>query len=448
MSDQLFIYVLDTNILLSDPKSIFAFGPHKVVLPIYVIEELDKFKKESNELGLHARQVVRLLDDLRSKGSLEQGITLDNGSILSVMCTMKTLPSTVGMVQNQDEKILSVAYALKDLKENLLQNNPQCAVVLVTNDINLRLRADSLGLQAEGFNNKKEEIDLHSGTPDLLLSSLDIDLLHSNGRLSFDCQSYDYNQYLTIKCIAGGQSSALVRVNKDNNSLDLLKKIPNGGVFGIKPRNKEQFYALDALLDDNIKLVTLAGIAGAGKDLLALSAGLHKVMEERAYNKISVAKPIVAFHNDIGYLPGTQQEKLQPWLRSIFDLLDQLIGASSPKGVKTKGRSYQELIDMNIVSVEALTYLRGCTLPGQWLLISEAQNLSPHELKTIITRVGENTKIILTGDIHQIDNHKLDAQNNGLTYVAERFKNNKVAAHITLHKSERSSLAEMAAKLL
>ncbi len=437
------IYVLDTNILLSDPESLFSFSGHDVVIPIYVIEEIDKFKKESNELGLHAREVTRTLDGLRAKGSLETGVDLGNDSNLKVICSMFTLPSTIGLIKNQDEAILSVAYWIK-MQEEI--EHTQRPVIMVSNDLNVRVRSDALGIAAQGYNKNDIEEAVDGSVREIALSGMDIDLLYSNGFHELDTSSFNHNEYLFVKDLSGGRSTALVRVYKDEGKIKTLKKLP-ATVFGVRPKNREQYFLFDALLDPNISLVTVSGLAGSGKDLCSLSAGLEQVLEGKTYEKLSIAKPIVASHSDVGFLPGLLSEKLQPYMQSLYDLLEQLMGLSGGKS-KAKGRSYEELIHMGVVSVEALTYIRGKTLPNQFVLISEAQNLSVKEIKTIVTRCGEGCKIVLTGDPSQCDLPKLDVLNNGLSYVKDRFKNQKVAAHVTLLKSERSILAQLAAELL
>jgi PhoH-like ATPase len=318
--------------------------------------------------------------------------------------------------------------------------------ILVTKDINLRVRADALGIEVEDYDAERQEIsELYTGFAEIEMSGNDIDLFYSQGYLSLTDPYWFPNQFIHIKDYANPSHSALGKVSVEQERiLPILRS--KEGVWGVRPRNKEQAFALDLLMDDSIKLVTLVGKAGTGKTLVAMAAGLHKVTEESKYQRVSVARPIMPMGKDIGYLPGSVEEKVSPYMQGIYDNVEFLMGLSSEQ--KRGGRSYQELIDLGIIHVEPLTFIRGRSIPYQFLVIDEVQNTSLHEIRTIITRCGEGTKIILTGDPYQIDSPYLDSMSNGLTHVVNAFKAERIAGHITLTKGERSELAELAANLL
>jgi PhoH-like ATPase len=433
-------FVLDTNILLHDPRAISQFADNEVVIPIFVIEEIDNFKKEASELGRNAREVARLLDQLRADGArLSDGAPLANGGILRVVSAARSVPTTLRESQIADYLILMVALDVRDA-------NKGEQTIFVTKDVNLRIRADSLGLTSMDFEAEKIDIDeLYSGMIDLPVSGADVDAFYSQNTLDLTESTLKANQYVLLRDRDAASHSALGRFDGATRKLVPLRKIKEG-IWGIRPRNKEQHCALDLLLADDIKLVTLVGKAGTGKTMLALAAGLQKVVEEQLYAKMLVSRPIFPLGRDVGYLPGTIEDKLNPWMQPIYDNVEYLMGLS--KTERKSGRSYQELIDMGFVEIEPLTYIRGRSIPNQFIIVDEAQNLTPHEVKTIITRVGEATKVILTGDPYQIDNPYVDATSNGLTTVVEKFKGEAVAGHVTLSKGERSALAELASNVL
>ncbi len=433
-------FVLDTNILLHDPRAISQFADNEVVIPIFVIEEIDNFKKEASELGRNAREVARLLDQLRADGArLSDGAPLPNGGRLRVVSAARSVPTTLRESQIADYLILMVALDVRDA-------NKGEQTIFVTKDVNLRIRADSLGLTSMDFEAEKIDIDeLYSGMIDLPVSGADVDAFYSQNTLDLTESTLKANQYVLLRDRDAASHSALGRFDGATKKLVPLRKIKEG-IWGIRPRNKEQHCALDLLLADDIKLVTLVGKAGTGKTMLALAAGLQKVVEEQLYAKMLVSRPIFPLGRDVGYLPGTIEDKLNPWMQPIYDNVEYLMGLS--KTERKSGRSYQELIDMGFVEIEPLTYIRGRSIPNQFIIVDEAQNLTPHEVKTIITRVGEATKVILTGDPYQIDNPYVDATSNGLTTVVEKFKGEAVAGHVTLSKGERSALAELASNVL
>ncbi len=435
------IFVIDTNVLLHDPRAIFSFEENDVIIPIVVIEELDKFKKGIDEIGRNARQVSRILDEFRQKGKLSQGVKLDGGGNLRVELNHQSpehLPNEL-IATKADNRILSTALNLKH--DNL-------PVVLVTKDTNLRIKADALGLRAEDYESDTITIDeLYAGETELSVDPGVIDEFYARGELTpADLKPYP-NQFVLIKNKANPTQTALSRYSQQKNTLMPITNTKHG-VWGITARNKQQQFALDLLLNDDIRLVTLLGRAGTGKTLLALAAGLEKTIENRAFQRLVVSRPVFPLGKDIGFLPGDIEEKLRPWMQPIRDNLDFLMGASAVAGRAKGKKDLQSLIDLGMIEVEPLTYIRGRSMPNQYLIVDEAQNLTPHEIKTIITRAGEGTKVVLTGDPYQIDNPYIDSESNGLTFVVDRFKEEPIAGHITLVKGERSDLAELAATLL
>lgn len=432
-------FVLDTNVLLHDPNAVFHFKTNTVVIPIYVIEEIDTFKKELSELGRNARAAGRILDELRVKGRLSEGVALPNGGKLRVGFTSKQLPPEVTNSHKQDNRILALAL-------DLHEKEPEHPTTLVTKDTNLRIKADALGVRVEDYDTKDVDIsELYSGVTEIEVDG-GLGGFFQSGAVPLDTKEYFPNQFAMLKDPGNPSATGLARINKTLGRAEAIRKFKQEGVWGIRPRNKEQHFALDALLDDSLKLVTLVGKAGTGKTLLALAAGFQKTLEEKVYRRLVVARPIFPLGKDIGYLPGTVEEKLNPWMQPIFDNVEFLLGLNRKD--RQNGRGHQELVDMGVLQIEPLTYIRGRSIPNQWLLIDEAQNLTPHEVKTIITRAGEGTKIVFTGDPYQIDHAYLDSSNNGLTYVVNKFKEQKIAGHLTLQKGERSELAELAANLL
>jgi PhoH-like ATPase len=434
-------FVLDTNVLLHDPHALYRFEENLIVIPITVIEEIDKFKKDMNETGRNARHVSRLLDDLRTSGSLSSGVKLETGGTVRVEINedrgLKILPQELRSDKG-DNRILAVAM---DVKSQSVSGQ----VILVSKDTNLRIKADALGLVAEDYESDKVEIeDLYTGVTEISVSSEKVDRFHGQGWLE---QSGLYpNQFVTLVDEANPNHTGIGRFDAVAERLTSLRKGGKDGVWSITARNREQAFALDVLLDDSIKLVTLVGKAGTGKTLLAIAAGLHKVAEENIYNRLLVSRPVFPMGKDIGFLPGDIEEKLAPWMQPIFDNVELLL--SGHEAEKRHSKGYKELVAMGIMEIEPLTYIRGRSIPNQFMIVDEAQNLTPHEIKTIITRAGEGTKVVLTGDPYQIDNPYVDASSNGLTYLVERLKSLKITGHVTMMKGERSELAELAANLL
>jgi len=434
------IYVFDTNVLLHDPNAIFKFEENEVVIPLVVIEEIDQFKKHQNENGRNARQFSRLLDGLRGKGNLQDGVSLPDGGVLRIDLTSENLVEFRSINGHlADNQILSVALTLRSSRDEV--------VVLVSKDTNMRLKADAMGLRAEDYEHGKVSIDeLYSGQSELVVPRATIDTLYRSGEVQVDTGDLPDNCCVVLRNAEKPNNTALARVQRGGGTVTGIRRFKEG-VWGIFPRNKEQTFALDLLLSEEIKLVTLVGKAGTGKTLLAIATGLFQAADMSVYQRMLVSRPIFPLGRDIGFLPGDIEEKLNPWMKPVYDNVEFIFDLARDKS-RDKKRGYQELIDLGVLEIEPLTYIRGRSIPHQFLLIDEAQNLTPHEIKTIVTRVGEGTKIVLTGDPYQIDNPYVDSTSNGLTYVVHKFRGDPLAGHITLVKGERSQLAERAAELL
>jgi PhoH-like ATPase len=437
-------YVLDTNVLLHDPNAMLQFKDNDVVLPITIIEELDRFKKLAEMTGRNARQVSRTLDALRQQGHLIEGIKVaGGGSVRVALCSRETLRKLPAELEGDraDNEILAVAMELKE--------TCACPVIMVSKDANLRIKADALGLAAEDYETNKVDIEgLYPGSAEVLVSSELMSQLFQLGGISLDADLYP-NQAVTLIDAANPNHTALGIVDGTYGKIVPLTKIPRGTVSNIQARKREQKFALELLLRDSISLVTLVGQAGTGKTLLAIAAGLQKVAEEKICSRLLISRPVVPMGKDIGFLPGDVNEKLTPWMQPLYDNFDLIFGTQDATGKPDYWRrGHEELIERGLLQIEPLTYIRGRTIPKQFLVVDEAQNLTPHEVKTILTRAGEGTKIILTGDPDQIDNPYVDAASNGLSYVVEQFKGEAIAGHITLTKGERSVLADRAAALL
>jgi PhoH-like ATPase len=435
-------FVLDTNVLLYDPQALFKFEENNLIIPITVIEEIDRFKKDMNETGRNARHISRYLDNLRKQGSLSAGVKLESGGMVRVDLydekIMQRLPPEL-QDKSGDNRILAVAV-------NVRAEAGDQPVIFVTKDTNLRIKADALGLNAEDYESDKVDIEeLYSGFLEMSVQPEIIDRFFGQGWVELE-GSFHPNQYLSLVDALNPSHTALGRYDSKQRRMVPLHRASKEGVWSIHPRNREQHFAFDMLLNDEVKLVTLVGKAGTGKTLLAIAAGLHKTAEEGVYNRLLVSRPIFPLGRDLGFLPGDIEEKLAPWMQPIFDNVELLI--SGHEAEKRHSKGYKELMAMGILEIEPLTYIRGRSIPKQYMIVDEAQNLTPHEIKTIITRAGEGTKIILTGDPYQIDNPYVDASSNGLTYVVERFKEQMIAGHVTMNKGERSDLAELAANLL
>lgn len=429
--------VLDTNVILFDAFALTKFQDCDLHIPISVIEEVDRFKRDPGENGRNARQFSRFIDVLREKGSLASGVSLDNSETVIYInsdFSISGLPSELDSGK-ADNRILSTAISLQ-------KQHPRTSVKLVTKDINLRIKADVLGIKAEDYEPQDmSQEDLYDGYLEIEATSDKIDAFYKEKKFHSDQKLYA-NQYVIMKDIGNPNHSAIGRFSAVDNAIVPLKTSADS-IWGITSRNVEQAFAMDCLLNDEIMFVSLVGKAGTGKTLLAIAAGLHKTLDEGRFQRLLVSRPIFPMGRDIGYLPGDIEQKLNPWMQPIFDNVEFLMGADK----KAAGRA-QELINQGMLNIEPLTYIRGRSIPKQFLIVDEAQNLTPHEIKTIVTRAGQGTKVVLTGDIYQIDNPYVDSVNSGLTHSVERFKGQQIAAHVTLTKGERSPLAELAANIL
>jgi PhoH-like ATPase len=441
------IFIIDTNVVLFDPHAIFKFAEHDVVIPIVVVEEVDKFKRDMSENGRNARTFSRIIDELRAKGTLSKGIPIKGGGRLivdiGIMEKIAELPDLD--LKKPDNQMLALA-------KKYSKNSKDQIVTFVSKDINLRIKADACGLQAEDYEPSKFEVDdIYTGTSSLQVKPGMIDEFYSKRKLAMDDsdRKLNPNQFIFLKDETNPSQTAIGRYDGPQNAILPVFK-PSEGLWGVYPRNAEQAFAIDLLLNDEVKLVSLVGKAGTGKTLLAIAAGLAKTVDEGLYSRLLVSRPVMPMGNDIGFLPGTIEEKLNPYMQPIFDNIDLLFGVSavSKTGRRGAGKGTQELINQGLLNIEPLTYIRGRSIPNQFMIVDEAQNLTPHEIKTIITRAGEGTKIVLTGDTMQIDHPYLDSMNNGLAYVVECFKNEAIAGHVTMVKGERSKLSELATQLM
>ncbi|MCB4204035.1 PhoH family protein [Deferribacterales bacterium Es71-Z0220] len=429
-------YVLDTNVLLYDPNAVYGFNGDTLNIPITVIEEIDYFKKNMDQTGYNARYIARFLDELRKEGDLREGVKLENGTTVRVNVCNDHLASKISsdlIKDKADNLILSVAL--------WLQEHEKKEVIFVTKDANLRIKSDVLGIKSIDYEKDRVETDrFFEGTKVIAIKDELVDKLYNNEVVKLE-KEFLPNEYLRVESELNPKKSVLVRFDKISNGLVKIKEYKDG-LWGIIARNSEQRFLYDALTNDSIKLVCIAGIAGTGKTLLAIAAGLAKTIDEKKYRKLLVSRPIFPMGKDLGFLPGEIKDKLAPWMQPVYDNLSFILENTNEQS------TYKELFEQNLVEIEALTYIRGRSIPNQYFIVDEAQNLTPHEIKTILTRAGEGTKIVLTGDPNQIDNPYIDYYTNGLTYVMDRFKDDEIAAAVTLLKGERSILATKAAQKL
>lgn len=439
------IFVLDTNVILHDYRSIFNFQENDIVIPIAVIEELDKFKKGNESINFNAREFVREMDNLTDNKLFNGGISLGKGKGLLRVELGHAFPDKMlesFFEDTQDHRILAIT-------QNLRDKNPERTVILVTKDVNLRIKAKALQIPAQDYltdkidderveNIKKEVIHLN----DIAQETLDKLFYQEEGvsLKEFKLKEMPYNQLFMLQ---GGKHNSIVlaKYHKEFNSLIAIKK---QNVYGIDPRNDEQVFALEALMDPSIKLVSLTGVAGTGKTILALAAALA---QEQNFDQILLARPVIALQNqEMGFLPGDIKEKLAPYMLPLFDNLAVIKKAHKP--TSRESVRIEEMLRNEKLSISPLAYIRGRSLSDVFFIIDEAQNLTPHEVKTIITRAGENAKLVFTGDIHQIDSPFLDIHSNGLTHLGEKLYGQEIFAHVNLIKGERSELSELAGKLL
>jgi PhoH-like ATPase len=433
LKDILKTFVIDTNVLIHKPDAILSFRDNEVVIPLWVLEELDDLKSVGGEKGRNARSAIRFLDEMGKKGSLNDGVMMENGSILRVELSYELTTPSALKDGTPDNKIILTAQSLQQRGKK---------VFFVSKDINARVKAIALGLKVVDYEKQKVNIhNLYTGVKEIEASEHLIKTLKEAGKIEWKDQLIP-NQYVIFKKQKSDEI-LITRYSGKEKSLHLIAP-QSRSVWGVKPLNPRQRIALDLLLDDSLPLVTLVGKAGTGKTLLSIAAGLRKAHDTESYTRLLVSRPIVPMGKDIGYLPGDKEAKLKNWMQPLFDNLEYIIHSYK----KVNYTSVQELLGQNFIEIEALTYIRGRSLPHQFIIIDEAQNLSPHEVKTIVSRAGEGTKVVLTGDPYQIDNPYLDSNSNGLSYLVETFKGQELFGHILLEKSERSELAELAAELL
>ena len=469
-------YVLDTNVLLSDPNSIFSFEDNDLIIPMAVLEELDHHKSRLDEVGRNARQTSKTLDELRLKGSLVEGVSLQNGATLRIVAInpsiLTNLPPEL-LSSKVDNMIISFMLQLKQEQDRLFNSDETTNhAILVTKDINVRIKCDSLGVKCEDYLKMRVTADaehFYRGVAVVEIEERRVEKFYRDEELLLtseeakDSALYP-NQIVVIKNTGqDGKTtkSALAKCVTVDKPLVPIAKIEQA--FGLKPRNKEQSFSLDLLFDNNVKLLTLTGPSGTGKTLLAIAAALEQLKgigspDYAKYEKLIVTRPVQPVGKDIGFLPGTLEEKMEPWISPIRDNVNFLMNNRKGNKKRTlvdpaKSRISDEyylalMQEKGLIEIEAITFIRGRSIPNAYIIIDEAQNLSMHELKTIITRVGDGTKLVLTGDIEQIDNVHVDAFTNGLTYAVEKFKEHSIAGHVNLIKGERSELATLASKIL
>ena len=432
--------ILDTNVLLHDPHAILTFPGDQVIIPIEVIEEIDSFKRDVSELGRNSRHIAQTLDGLRAKGKLGEGVRLDNGTLLRVTCGGDShLLAERGFHGGgrTENHLLALAAEWQ-------RATPERETIVITKNVNMRLKADALGIPAQDYEvDHFPDADGYTGWQTGTGTDAQVAQLAKGLPVDLPGLAGLPNEYVQLRVGTDGPT-ALGRIGKNPGRVNPLKDA-GGAAAGILPLNLEQTFALDALLDDRIKLVTIAGKAGTGKTLLAVAAGLRKVFGEDQFNRLLIFRPTMPVGRDIGYLPGDIAEKMRPWMQPIYDALELI--REQDKRCPTRMLP-PDILDCEEISIEPLTFIRGRSIPHQYIIIDEAQNLTPLEVKTVVTRVGNGTKIVMTGDPHQIDNPYVDAMSNGLVYLINRLRASPLAAHIGLQKGERSELAEAAANLL
>ena len=443
-------YVLDTSVYLTDAESIFKFDNHDIFIPLKVLEEIDKHKKRQDAVGVNARKIIRILDELRAKGDLNKGIRIDKRKgivkVMSYGCLNNSLQFPPDLdLRIPDHTIIATALAVKVIGQKARSARK---TIVVSRDINMRVICDSLGIDSEDYiieSAVTSPKELYQGFVEHLVDDAIVDRFYNNEQILIGADEMEGkwhpNQYIMMVSNANPKKTALARFYGHHVP---LKKVIHSDIpdWKIKSRNKEQAFGIDLLMDPKIKIISLVGRAGSGKTLLAIAAGLQQTigLRENIYSRLIVSRPVQPMGKDIGFLPGSLEEKMLPWLMPIQDNLQYILG-----GDKT---ALELFIDKGKIEIEALTYIRGRSISNAFIIIDEAQNLTMHEIKTIITRVGEGTKIVLTGDIEQIDNAYVNETSNGLAHAVEKFKDHSLAGHVTFKKGERSEVATLASKVL
>lgn len=441
------IYILDTSVFLTDFRSLFAYKNHDIVIPLIVLEEIDNNKKRQDPAGSNARAFCRILDQLRQKGNLFDGVRIRKGGGLVFVKGEKTncLPVELNSIA-PDNKIISVAIQTKE-------SNKGRKTILVSCDVNMRIKCGAIGIDVEDYISNyviKQKSELYDGFEKMLVDEQIIDRFYRNEEIVIKDlhtkKPHLYpNQFLMLVSNSNQKKTALARFVSNSKPIQKIKDFSKDNTWGFETKNKEQQFAMDLLMDTNVHVVSLIGKAGTGKTLTALASGLMQIMPSNdkitpKYSRIIVSKPIQPMGKDIGYLPGNVEEKLSPWLQPVLDNLRFLLGNDRD--------TLQDYIHRGIIELEALTYIRGRSIPNAFIIIDEAQNLNKHEMKTILTRVGHNTKIVLTGDIEQIDNSQVDERSNGLTHMIEKSKQEGLSGHVKLIKGERSKTATLFSQIL
>lgn len=434
-------YLLDTSVYLTDSNCINSFGNNDIIIPLKVLEEIDNNKKRQDSAGSQARAIIRKLDSLRSKGSLAKGVRIDKGlGIVKVRSYNPLLMPDDLDLEDSDNQI--IATALSEQEEVTVKSRK---VVVVSRDINMRVKCDGLGLLTEDYQAEQVVINangLYTGRAEILMDEQIIDRFYAGEEIMLSADEYKLypNQFVMLISNSNDKKTALAKFRGYHTPLKRIMKSSHS-VWSTNPRNKEQQFAFDLLLDPEVPVVSLVGKAGSGKTLLALAAGLEQTFGKGSmYKKIVVTKPVEPVGKDIGFLPGTMEDKMLPWLAPIQDNLQFLMGDDKA--------TLELYMEKGQIEVEAMTFIRGRSISNAFIVIDEVQNMTQHEIKTVLTRVGEGTKIVLTGDIEQIDNVYIDATNNGLSYVVERLKEEQITGHVTLLKGERSQVATIAATKL
>ena len=461
------IFILDTNVLIHDPKSIFAFDGAHIGIPSTVLEEIDQFKREGTERGRNARESIRLLDQLREKGSLKDGVKLDNGSILQVIfydeSILKKAPLSPEVIDN---KMLFTALALKQEGYN---------VYFISKDLNARVKADALGIHTEDYLKEEyvSEKEFYQGWLKIPVPAVELKGQPTELIRTVEQKLIQRNEFILAESQNNPNNNKIFRYHGG----DVFKPVYHPNLaWPLTARNPQQIMGLDLLLDPEIQFVCLFGPAGTGKTFLALLAGLHQIFITKQYDRMLISRPVVPLGRDIGFLPGTVEEKMHSWMLPIYDNMNYIMHTIHKSSIpqeheeevedhrnkkRKKGHHthhnqkktakrimFEDLLHQGKIAMEPITYMRGRTIPYQFIIIDEAQNLNPHEIKTLVTRVGEGSKIILTGDPYQIDSPYLDFSSNGLVVASERFKGQKIFGSVFLPTSERSELSKLAGELL
>ena len=430
--------ILDTNVYLTEANSLFSFGRANIAIPSVVLDEIDRHKHRQDTAGLNARTMNRVLDKLRTKGSLSTGVPLGTGKgkVFAAQLDPRYIPSGMDN-SDSDNKIIAIALRLKTEGHD---------IAVISRDLNMRVKCDSFGLECYDYQPQQavKSIDnLFDGTTEIIVSDDLVEQFYGDQDVFLEEQKKKLypNQFLVIRSEKDSKKSAICRYT--NETSPLRKIFSYRDIWGLSAKNKEQKYAMDLLFDKNIDIVSLTGQAGTGKTLIAAASGLEQVLNstksQGGYDKLIITRPVQPMGRDIGFLPGTLEEKMMPWIAPLRDNLEYLFGDKTALDMQ---------MEQGIIEIEAMTYIRGRSISNAFMIVDEAQNLTTHELKTIITRVGHGTKLVLTGDVQQIDNSYVDAVSNGLTYAVEKFKEYEISGHVTLHKGERSKLATLAAEIL